>query len=257
MSNRKEYMKEYNKKYRAEHKEEMKEYNKRYSSINKERRRELHEEWVKRNPDYMKQYNKKYNKEHKDEMKERNRKRREDNPEKHNEYNKRWAKNNPDKIREKTRIYYQNNVEKIKEYSKKYNTNNIEKIREIHRQYTANRRKTNLKYNLNCKMSRAIHHSLKGNKAGRHWETLVGYTLNKLMEHLNKTIPTGYTWNDYMNGILHIDHIVPISVFNFTKPEHPDFKRCWTLENLRLLTKEENRIKSNKMEKSFQPALAM
>ena len=70
-------------------------------------------------------------------------------------------------------------------------------------------------------------------------------------------MPKGYAWQDYISGILEIDHIIPISAFNFTKPEHIDFKRCWALSNLRLLLKEENRIKSNKMERPFQPALNM
>ncbi|GAI73524.1 unnamed protein product, partial [marine sediment metagenome] len=42
-------------------------------------------------------------------------------------------------------------------------------------------------------------------------------------------------WKDYLNRDLHIDHIIPKSAFNFTKPEHTDFKRCWALDNLRLL----------------------
>ena len=44
-------------------------------------------------------------------------------------------------------------------------------------------------------------------------------------------------------------------VFNFSKPEHPDFKRCWALKNLRLLPAEENRKKGSKLINPFQPAL--
>jgi len=106
-------------------------------------------------------------------------------------------------------------------------------------------------------MSTAINLSLKGNKKGRHWEDLVGYTLKKLKNRLQKTMPEGYTWQDYMDGKLHIDHIIPKSIFNFTKPEHPDFKRCWALENLRLLPAKENQEKSNKLKKPFQSALKL
>ena len=45
------------------------------------------------------------------------------------------------------------------------------------------------------------------------------------------------------------------SAFNFSKPEHIDFKRCWSLENLRLLPAMENIKKHNKLFKPFQPAL--
>ncbi|MBA7551803.1 hypothetical protein ES705_44352 [subsurface metagenome] len=68
-------------------------------------------------------------------------------------------------------------------------------------------------------------------------------------------MPAGYTWQDFLSGELHIDHIIPISAFNFTKPEHTDFKRAWALENLRLLPAKENMIKHDRLDRPFQPAL--
>jgi hypothetical protein len=220
-------------------------------------KKEYMKEWHKNHPTYMKQYNKKYNEEHKEDLRDYWIKWRKDNSERHNEYNKQWAKNNPEKIREKNRIYCQNNIERIKKYFREYNINNWESIKINKRQYIAKRRRTDIKFNLNSKVSRAIFHALKSNKNSRHWETLVGYTLQDLLNHLQKTIPQGYTWQDYIQGKLHIDHIIPISVFNFTKPEHLDFKRCWDLNNLRLLPKEENLRKSNKLFKPFQPSLKL
>ena len=71
-----------------------------------------------------------------------------------------------------------------------------------------------------------------------------------LIKHLEKTLPDGYTWEE-----CHIDHKIPMSAFNFTTPEHTDFKRCWALSNLRLLPAKENLVKYNKLYKPFQPAL--
>lgn len=99
--------------------------------------------------------------------------------------------------------------------------------------------------------------ALKGNKAGRHWEDLVGYKLNDLIKRLKNTMPKDYCWQDFMEGRLHIDHIIPKSAFNYTNTEHIDFKRCWSLDNLRLLPAKENLIKHNKLYKPFQPALAI
>lgn len=133
---------------------------------------------------------------------------------------------------------------------------NPEKIREMKRQQSNRRRKTDLKYVISKNTSRAIRLSLgKSVKAGRHWEDLVGYTLSDLKKRLQKTLPKNYTWQDYVNGELHIDHIIPISAFHFSKPEHPDFKKCWSLSNLQLLPAKENLIKSDKLEKPFQPTL--
>lgn len=154
-------------------------------------------------------------------MRERNRRYRENNPGEYSKYSKQWYKDNPD----------------------------------WYRQYAKNKRRTDLKYNLNYKMGKNIGKALKGNKAGRSWEFLTGYTLAELIERLNETMPVGYAWKDYLNGDLHIDHIIPISAFNFNCPEHIDFKRCWALENLRLLPAKENMIKHNKLDRPFQPAL--
>jgi len=120
------------------------------------------------------------------------------------------------------------------------------------------RREGKLKYQLNKRMRIHILHSLKrGIKNKQHWEYLVGYTTKDLIKRLQKTMPEDYTWQDFMQGKLHIDHIIPINAFNFDKPEHIDFKRCWALSNLQLLPAKENLKKSNKLLRPFQPSLAL
>ena len=159
------------------------------------------------------------------------------------------------RILNKSKEWAKNNTEKRKGQIKRYRKKYPEKDIKLQIKYQKNRYKIDLKYNLNKKISRLIKLSLKGNKNGYHWEVLVGYILNDLIKQLKKTMPEGYNWQDYLNGDLHIDHIIPISVFNFDCPENTDFKRCWSLKNLRLLPAKENLLKSNKLEKPFQPAL--
>ena len=43
----------------------------------------------------------------------------------------------------------------------------------------------------------------------------------------------------------------------FTKPEHEDFKKCWSLDNLQQMWAKENMIKGANLEKPFQPSLLM
>jgi len=102
---------------------------------------------------------------------------------------------------------------------------------------------------------RAIGKALAGNKNGRHWETLVGYTLKKLKRHLEEQFTEGMTWDNYGIRGWHIDHIIPRTAFNFSKSEHIDFKRCWALKNLRPMWFIDNIRKSNKIDKPFQPCL--
>mgnify|MGYP001146973538 CR=1 FL=1 len=183
------------------------------------------------------------------------------------EYNKQYYIDNKEQILKKHAQYrlihkkelakHQKQWLKKTGYSKKYYSTHKKEIREQHRQYCNLKRKTDIKFNLNDRITTLIYLSLHGSKVGYHWENLVGYVLDDLIKRLNKTMPEGYTWNDYLDGKLHIDHIVPVSVFNYTKPEHTDFKRCWALSNLQLLPAKENLKKSNKLDKPFQPALAL
>lgn len=133
---------------------------------------------------------------------------------------------------------------------------NTRKARRWNREYQRKRRRYDERFKLNAIMSSRIRHSLKGAaKSGRHWEDLVGYSLEKLERHLKRTIPDGYIWQDFLEGKLHIDHKIPIAAFNFSSAEHLDFRECWSLKNLRLLPKTENLKKGSKLKKPFQAHL--
>lgn len=112
------------------------------------------------------------------------------------------------------------------------------------------------KAKLDRSMSGGVYKSLKEMKAGRSWESLVGYNLPELMRHLEKLFAPGMTWENYGRGGWHIDHKIPKVVFNYTLPEHEDFKRCWALSNLQPLWELENISKNDKLTKQFQPTLA-
>lgn len=94
------------------------------------------------------------------------------------------------------------------------------------------------------RMSSGIKNSLKSGKNGRRWEQLVGYTVKELMEHLERQFLAGMSWDN--RGDWHIDHIVPISSFNFDTPDCDDFRRCWALSNLRPLWAGDNIRKNGK-----------
>jgi hypothetical protein len=88
--------------------------------------------------------------------------------------------------------------------------------------------------------------SIESGKKGRHWEKVVGYTLLELVKHLEKQFLPSMTWNNY--GEWHIDHIIPISYFKFSTTDDPDFKKCWSLKNLRPMWAIDNIRKGNRIE---------
>ncbi len=98
---------------------------------------------------------------------------------------------------------------------------------------------------IHARMKTAIRKALLGKKAGRKWESIVGYTLAELMGRLSRTMPAGCTLGDIAGGRYHIDHIVPKSIFDAADPDQ--LRAAWSLSNLRLITAEENLRKGAKL----------
>lgn len=136
---------------------------------------------------------------------------------------------NPDKYRKQAKILRLNNIEKYKKNERKYHK----------------KRMQNYTFKLSADISASIRLSLKGNKNGRHWEELVGYTLQELIKCLEAKFQSGMTWGN--RGKWHIDHKKPIASFNFNSYEDSEFKECWALDNLQPLWAFENLSKGNKI----------
>lgn len=80
----------------------------------------------------------------------------------------------------------------------------------------------------------------KKNKNGYHWEDLVGYTVEELKQHLENQFKEGMNWDKFLKGEIHIDHIIPKSLFKYNDSEDREFKQCWALANLQPLWAEDN-----------------
>lgn len=172
---------------------------------------------------------------------------------------------NREKVNEWNRLggarYREANREQLREYYAQYRNQNRETIREQARRWArdnADYRRQKMqrpKERLRHRVSNGILKSLKRAKGGT-WETLVGYTVVELMAHLEGQFLPGMSWENYGHR-WHVDHIVPVAAFNYTTPQHIDFKRCWALDNLRPLWAKENIAKGAKLYKPFQPSLAL
>ncbi len=130
-------------------------------------------------------------------------------------------------------------------------------VREQNNKWRQAYRKKNPYIYMRNRISGAIRISIKGNKKNRSWEELVGYTLAELMMHMEKRFTEGMTWDKFINGEIHIDHIIPVSRFNFESYADLDFKRCWALSNLQPMWGRENMSKGNRLTEPFQPCLAL
>lgn len=149
-----------------------------------------------------------------------------------------WRAVNDNKLKEDKRRYHEENAELVRQRTKEWRIANPERRRE-----QAARRRQDPRYRLRYAISNGIRTSLLGNKKGRSWEKLVGYTVDDLMRHLERQFLKGMTWENY-GPVWHVDHIVADADFAYETPECPDFKAAWALANLRPLWANDN-LKKN------------
>lgn len=172
------------------------------------------------------------------------------NPENERRRYLQWRTLHVEHARELYREWFAENTERRRLYNLEWHKKNPGK----HSEYNKKRRSIP-KGRLNASISISICNSLHGNKNGRHWEDLVGYTLEKLKSHLEKQFSSGMNWDNYGVKGWTIDHKIPIKAFHFETSYDFDFKRCWAINNLRPMWHIENIKKKDKLEKPFQPAL--
>ena len=155
--------------------------------------------------------------------------------EKQKERNKRWILNNPEKYKEcRKRIEAKRSKTAARtEYNRQYNA----------------KRLLNVEFKIRKNVSRQIVHALKRKEGSKHGQSVLdklGYSLQQLKEHLEKQFDENMNWENY-GTYWHIDHIVPHSSFSYTSMDDEEFKKCWSLNNLRPLEAIENIKKSNKL----------
>lgn len=108
-----------------------------------------------------------------------------------------------------------------------------------------NQRRVCAKSVMTDRVRRGINRTLsKGEKARRSWESLVGWTKEDLVRHLERQFVGGMSWDN--RDRWDIDHIVPLKSFSYTTAECPDFRAAWALTNLRPLWKPENSTKQGR-----------
>src|SRR5262249_19112553 len=109
---------------------------------------------------------------------------RQRHPEKRRRGKRQWYAKNQEKINALARAARQRDPERFAGYDRKrYPIRRTAKI-QAYNIYYNQRRAVDPDFRLKEAMSSQIYNALRANKAGRSWETLVGYTLQELKRHL-------------------------------------------------------------------------
>lgn len=183
------------------------------------------------------------------------------NPDKISGAAKAWAAANPEKAREKARERqrrrYAKSGDLIKAQRAKRRLMNIDAER-AKKRAAARKRRLCPKARIEDAIRAGVINRIRvGRQSGKRTFETLGYTAEQLMAHLERRFEKGMSWENFGRGGWHIDHETPLSAFNYTSPDHLDFKRAWALRNLRPLWEPENLRKGSRLSDEFQPSLAI
>ena len=167
-----------------------------------------------------------------------------------NENRKEWRKRNYDKYIKTRRKYTEDNREHISNYSKTWKQNNRERVRSHHSENLKNRYREDANFRITVNLRNRIGRLIKEQDASKNVSTikLLGCTAEEFRLYFESLFVDGMTWDKYMNGEIHVDHIRPCSSFNLTDPQQQ--QECFHFTNLQPLWAEDNLKKGSKWEVS-------
>jgi len=161
-------------------------------------------------------------------------------------------KYDPEKKKIVNRELYIKNRDKILQNKKEYKKNNFEKIKQYQTRYKRERYAKDVCYRLRMIFSSRIRQDIR-NKRGVSYLSKLPYSIKDLKLHLESQFESWMMWNNFGSynpktwdddnpntWVWNIDHIVPHSKFQYNSMDHPDFQKCWALENLRPYSAKQN-----------------
>jgi hypothetical protein len=123
---------------------------------------------------------------------------------------------------------------------KSYRQRPAVKAREAKRR--RDKRRSDPAYRLRNNVSALVYDALvikqgktKGGSTFAHME----YTPAQLKEHLESQFDAHMSWENY-GTYWQLDHVIPQAALIYDSLSHPNFKKCWKLDNLRPLERTEN-----------------
>ena len=90
-----------------------------------------------------------------------------------------------------------------------------------------------------------IREGIRDKARAKSFHTMFGFTVDQFLEDMELKLTGDMTMGDFINGKIHIDHIIPVSAFNHTDPDQ--FKACWSLDNMQPLRPKDNNRKHDSL----------
>lgn len=128
-----------------------------------------------------------------------------------------------------------NKTEQRKQKQKEWYINN----KQVQNQKQKLRKQNDVCFYLESIFRNRLYKSFIYDKGFKNWEQLVNYNWKQLKEHLESQFAPEMNWSNY-GTYWELDHVIPKSQFCYTTFDCKEFKICWSLMNLRPLSKYEN-----------------
>ena len=197
-----------------------------------------------------KAYMKKYYIKHKKQIKEYRRNYYEQHKKKIAKQMKEYGQKHKEEIAKKTQEYYLKNKEKINKQNKKYYLEHKEELRVCMKEYAqkhkkelneyqVKKRNNDIQRKIACNLRSRIWEALKGETKSASTAELIGCSIKKLKQHLEKQFTKGMLWKNY--GKWHRDEIIPCAKFDLRKPSEQ--RKCFNWRNMQPLWAKENMSK--------------
>lgn len=166
-----------------------------------------------------------------------------------NAYNKSYYMCNQDNILKQKKEYGVRKKEQISTQKRKHRQNNKQKLNKKKNKYEAIKKETDPSFKLRKLVSSSIRNLLKLNNYSKNGNSIIKYLQYSILDmkiHIESLFELWMNWqnhgnydsktwndNDQSTWTWQLDHIIPQSLLPYASMEDDNFKRCWSLDNLR------------------------
>ena len=151
---------------------------------------------------------------------------------------KAWYNNNRGRARESQRSYYQTHREKLIAKQNAYNSIRKEAIRQYKREWGRKRINEDPGYKIKRYLRNRIYYALKGKRKVGSAVADLGCPIDFFRCYIESLWEPRMSWDNY--GKWHLDHIVPLALFDMTDRQHfllatnwRNYQPLWAIDNLR------------------------
>jgi hypothetical protein len=162
------------------------------------------------------------------------------NKEQVHEQGKRWRAKNKELKAERDKAYKLANPERCRAKQSEWWKLNKERLRTHRGEYKKRLRETNEEYAMACRLRERVRTAIKNAAKSSKTKILVGCSMEFLRGYLEARFTEGMTWELFLAGKIHIDHIRPCASFDLTDPvqqricfNYRNLQPLWAVDNLR------------------------